>query len=130
MRRAATVILTALVGLSLTGCATACPAIGYISVLTVDASAYGDDVLVQLCVPGGCSAGPDGQETPSTDPTVPFVGEEPGEFLFMSVSDEVTARVFAPDGTLLVEDDHDITWTHSTEQCGGPSTAPPLIVEP
>ncbi|WP_435745945.1 hypothetical protein [Microbacterium sp. PMB16] len=130
MRRTAMATLTALLGLSLAGCATACPAIGYISVLTVDASAYGDDVFVQLCVPGGCSAGPDGQETPSSDPTVPNVGEEPDEFLFMSVPDEVTARVFAPDGTLLVEDDHDISWTHSTEQCGGPSTAPPLILNP
>lgn len=130
MRRAAIVTLTALLALSLAGCATACPAIGYISVLTVDASAYGDGVVVQLCVPGGCSTGPDGQETPSTDPTVPFVGEEAGDFLFMSVSDEVTARVFAPDGTLLDKLQHDVTWTHSTAQCGGPSTAPPLILEP
>ncbi|WP_341945091.1 hypothetical protein [Microbacterium sp. LWH11-1.2] len=132
MRRAATTILTAALLLpALTGCAmNACPAIGYVSVLTVDAGAYGDDVWVQLCVPGGCSVGPDGQETPSTDPTVPFVGEEPGEFLFLAVPDAVTAHVFAADGTLLAEQEHAITWTHSTEQCGGPSTTPPLVLEP
>lgn len=132
MRRAATTILTAALLLpALTGCAmNACPAIGYVSVLTVDAGAYGDDVWVQLCVPGGCSVGPDGQETPSTDPTVPFVGEELGEFLFLAVPDAVTAHVFAADGTLLAENEHDITWTHSTAQCGGPSTTPPLVLEP
>jgi hypothetical protein len=130
MRRAAIVTLTAALMVSLAGCATACPAIGYISVLTVDARAYGEDILVQLCVPGGCSHGPDGQETPSSDPTVPFAGEEPGEFLFMAIPDAVTAHVFAPDGTLLAEQEHDIAWTHSTAECGGPSTTPPLVLEP
>lgn len=130
MRRAAIAILTTALTLSLAGCSTACPAIGYISVLTVDADAYGDDVFVQLCVPGGCSPAPDGSETPSSDPTVPSRGEEAGEFLFMSVSDEVVVRVFGPDDTLLAEDDHAITWTHSKEQCGGPSTSPPLVLKP
>ena len=129
MRRAATAFLTAALAVSLAGCATACPAIGYISILTVDASAYGDDVFVQLCVSTGCSVGPDGQETPSTDPTVPSVGED-GEFLFMAVPEAVTARVFAADGILLAENEHEIDWTHSTEQCGGPSTARPLVLEP
>jgi hypothetical protein len=130
MRRAATAILTGLLLVALAGCATACPAIGYISVLTVDAGAYGDDVFVQLCVPGGCSVGPDGTETPSTEPTVPSVGEELGDFLFLAVPDAVTARVFAADGTLLAENEHEIDWTHSTEQCGGPSTADLLVLEP
>lgn len=130
MRRAAAVALSAALGMSLAGCATACPAIGYLSVLTVDAGAFGDDVFVQLCVPGGCSIGPYGGETPSSDPTVPSVGEEPGEFLFMAVPDAVAAHVFAADGTLLAESEHAITWTHSTAQCGGPSTTPPLVLSP
>lgn len=130
MRRAAAVTLTVLLGLALAGCATACPAIGYISVLTVDAGAYGDEAFVQLCVPGGCSAGADGTETSSSDATVPFRGQEDGEFLFTAVSDEIIVRVFAPDGSLLTEQEHDIPWTHSEEQCGGPSTTPPLVLEP
>ena len=48
----------------------------------------------------------------------------------MSAPEEVLIRVYAAGGALLVEEEHEIEWTHSTDPCGGPSIAAPIVVEP
>ncbi len=130
MRRAALAVIGIVGATLLTGCATACPAIGWSNGLTIDASAYGDDVFLQVCVDGaGCSAAPGVEPTPSTDPSIPEQGE-PGEFGFgFSAPDVITVRLFDATGVLIGESDESVEWTHSTDVCGGPSTAPPVVLE-
>lgn len=131
MRRAALAVITIAAATLLTGCATACPAIGWNNGLTIDASAYGGDVFLQVCVDGaGCSTAPGAEPTPSTDLSVPEQGE-PGQFGFgFSAPDAITVRVFDASGVLIAESEESVEWTHSTDVCGGPSTAPPVVLEP
>lgn len=111
------------------GCAqTVCPAIGWNNTVQVDASAFGPDVFVQLCVNARCSAGPGEAPTASSDMGVP-VQDGDGVFsLSMTAPEEATIRVYDAAGTLLYESDHDITWTHSTEPCGGPAISDRVVL--
>lgn len=130
MRRAALAVITIAAATLLPGCATACPAIGWSNGLTIDASAYGDEVFLQVCVEGtGCSVAPGVEPTPSTDLSVPEQGE-PGQFGFgFSAPDSITVRVFDASGVLIAESEESVEWTHSADVCGGPSTAPPVVLE-
>lgn len=106
-----------------------CPAIGYVSGIAIDTSAYGDAIFVQVCAESECSLAPDddpstGEGSIGASPTddgwsVTFLAELP---------DTITVRVYEPGGGLVAEQEHDIDWTHSTERCGGPSTAPPVVL--
>ena len=135
-----------------TGCTVvACPAIGYVSTLTVNIegniAAVSD---VSLCGEIGCSqpeptAGtPVPKKTvvtefsPEPQPTVthaPFYShrEDQDTWAFtMTFGNpaEVTVRALAADGTVLAEQEHDLVWTRvgGTEQCGGPVTTPPILL--
>lgn len=48
--------------------------------------------------------------------------------LDMTAPESVVIRVFAADGALLRESEHTIDWTPPTGQCGGASTAPPIVL--
>ncbi|MBP2379317.1 hypothetical protein JOF42_002812 [Microbacterium phyllosphaerae] len=39
-------------------------------------------------------------------------------------------RVYDDSGILIAETQETIAWTHSSDPCGGPSTAPPVVVAP
>lgn len=124
------IVVLALALLGATGCAgVVCPAIGWSNGIEVDASAYGDDAFVQLCVDVGCSAGPAEQPTPSSEIGVPF-REDDGVFtLSMTTPDEVTVRVYDASGVVLHESDHRLDWTYSADVCGGPSSVGPIVLE-
>ncbi|GAB3600776.1 hypothetical protein [Microbacterium tumbae] len=131
MRKAWTAgaLASALLALS-AGCApVACPAIGWVNAITVDASALGDAVFVQLCVEEACSPAPDAVDADSS-PIMVTTGEDAWAFslIDMTTPGEVSIRVYDLEGVLLRESDHDVRWTHSTEVCGGPSTAEPVVL--
>ena len=44
--------------------------------------------------------------------------------------DDITVRVYDDSGILIAETQETIAWTHSSDPCGGPSTAPPVVVAP
>ena len=133
-----------------TGCSiNACPAIGYISTLTVNIegniAAVSD---VKVCDGTRCSepeptAGtPVPKKTvvtefsPEPQPTVtyaPFYShrEDQDTWTFTVNTgnpEEVTVRALAADGMVLAEQEHDLVWTMvgGSEQCGGPVTTPPI----
>lgn len=134
MRRAAgTTVLAIAVLMGATGCMppflNACPAIGYISGVAIDTRAYGDAIFVQVCVETECSLAPD--DDPSADGG--SIGVSPTEAgwsatFLAELPDAITVRVYDLVGGLVAEQAHDIEWTHSTERCGGPSTAPPVVL--
>ena len=135
MRRAAAVMLVIGVLLSAPGCAPlvseACPAIGWINTVDVDASAYGDAGFVQLCVDGVCSPAPDAAEDDVE--LIPAVTGDAGVWSFSMVNTEptpasVVVRIFEAGGALLEESEHDITWELSTARCGGPAIADRVVV--
>ena len=136
-----------------TGCSiNACPAIGYVSSLTVNIEGNVSAVTeVRVCDATGCSQPaprpgtpmpmksvvPEfSPEPPSPSPPVsyaPFYGnQEDGDTWAFTMSfgtpDHVTVRALAADGTVLAEQEHDLVWTRvgGTEQCGGPVTTPPI----
>lgn len=118
-------MLGLVLALGSTGCSSdvVCPAIGWNNTVRVDASAFGETALVQLCVDAGCSAAPGEEASPSSDMGMP-VQNEVGVFsLGMTTPEEATVRVHDSVGALLHESEHDIAWTHSTGVCGGPSVA-------
>ncbi|MFJ4225479.1 hypothetical protein [Microbacterium sp. NPDC089695] len=114
------------------GCAFppgACTAIGWSNGVEVDSSAYGEGVLLQVCSDAGCSPGPEVEPTPETDASVPAPGDD-GTFSFgFDAPETITVRVYDSSATLLSESVETIDWTHSTDPCGGPSTAPPVVLE-
>ncbi len=124
-------MLAAVLLVSLTACAQVfprnCPAIGWTNTVEVDASAYGNDAFVQLCVLSRCSVAPGEREMPSDDASVPFRGEGDTFQLGMTAPEEVLIRVYSVHGTLVAEKEHEIDWTHSTDPCGGPSIASILV---
>lgn len=135
MRRAATAILTGLLLLCLTGCISpfqnACPAIGWVNAVTVDASAVPGVSAVQFCVESECSPAP-GSET-DDDGSLFWVNAEEGGWVLsldMSAPDTITIRLFDANNALIRESEESISWTHSDGPCGGPSTADPLVLEP
>ncbi|MFS0913133.1 hypothetical protein AB3M89_15230 [Microbacterium sp. 179-I 3D2 NHS] len=107
----------------------ACTAIGWTNGVTIDATAYDGDVFLQVCSDAGCSLGPGAEPTPASDASVPAQGDA-GSFSFgFDAPDEITVRVYDGGGVLLAESRETIDWTHSTDPCGGPSTAPPVVLE-
>ncbi|WP_309102531.1 hypothetical protein [Microbacterium sp.] len=131
MRKAAIAVMGFVLLLTLPACAeNACPAIGWNNVVTVDAAAYGDDVFIQLCTDAGCSAAPGEEPTPSSDPATPVRADDTTFGFGMAAPDEALVRVYAADGSLVAESEHTISWTHSTDRCGGPSTAEPIVLQP
>lgn len=134
MRRVAAVSMLALgVVLSTTACVppflNACPAIGYISGIAIDTSAYGDAIFVQVCAEEECSLAPDDDPSAGSG-TIEASSTDSGwavSFL-AGLPDTVTVRVYDLVGDLVTEQAHDIDWTHSTERCGGFSTAPPVVL--
>lgn len=135
-----------------TGCSiNACPAIGYVSSLTVNIEgnvAAVSDVTVcdetRCSEPEPTAASPVPKKTvvtefsPEPQPTVtypPFHSrrEDQDTWVFtVSHGDpaKVAVRALAADGTVLAEQEHDIVWTRvgGTEQCGGPVTTPPILL--
>lgn len=135
MRRAVAVLWAAGVLLGACGCAQlvpeVCPAIGWINGLDVDVSAYGDGVFVQLCVDGVCSPAPDAADDEAE--LIPVVVGDAGVWSFSMVNgdptpDAVVVRVFEPGGELLVESAREVAWAASTDRCGGPAVAEPIVV--
>ncbi|KNY06415.1 hypothetical protein [Microbacterium sp. GCS4] len=107
----------------------ACTTIGWSNAVEIDPSAYGSDVFLQVCTDAGCSTGPGVEPTPSTDLSVPERGDA-GAFGFgFDAPDHIIVRVYDDGGILLSETEEPIDWTHSTDPCGGPSTAPPVVLE-
>jgi hypothetical protein len=133
-----------------TGCSiNACPAVGYVSTITVNIAGNARAVSdVSLCAESGCSqpeptAGePVPKKTvvtefsPEPQPTVtyaPFYShrEDQDTWTFIMNSGnpaKVTVRALAADGMVLAEQEHDVVWTRvgGSEQCGGPVTTPPI----
>lgn len=136
-----------------TGCSgVACPAIGYVSTLTVNIEGNAAAVSeVSVCDKTGCSepeptaATPAPQKTvvteispgsPEPQPTVsraPFYShrEDPDTWAFtlgFGTPSEVTVKAHAADGTVIAEKNQALVWTRvgGTEQCGGPITTPPI----
>lgn len=132
MRRVGVVGMLGAAAALLTGCTfppEACTAIGWSNAVTIDSSAYGSDVFVQVCTDAGCSAAPGVEPTPSTDASIPERGDA-GMFGFgFDAPDDITVRVYDADGILLAQSEETIDWTHSTDPCGGPSTAPPVVLD-
>jgi len=131
--------LLAMLGLVLTGTLTTacmqpfadvCPAIGYITGIQVDASGIPDAAWLQLCADEVCS--PAVGEAVSPDIRI-GVNEDAGvwafSFLSIETPDDVTIRAMDAEGVVLQESEHHIAWTHSTERCGGPSTAKPIVLD-
>ncbi|PCE15875.1 hypothetical protein AUC47_10130 [Microbacterium sp. SZ1] len=129
MRRAASTVAALVLAALLTGCATACPAIGWTNSVTIDAASYGPGVALQVCSDHGCSPAPGIVPTPETDASVPQAGDDGTFFFGFDAPDEITVRVYDDTGVLLAESRETIDWTHSTEPCGGPSTAPPVVLK-
>ena len=128
MRRAAVAVIGLVVAVLLPGCATACPAIGWSNGVEIDASAYGSDVFLQVCSDAGCSAGPGVTPTLETDLSVPVQGDA-GTFHFgFAAPDDITVRVYDDSGILIAETQEPIDWRHSSDPCGGPSTALPVVL--
>lgn len=134
MSRAAASIVGLVLALLLCGCSFppgVCPAIGWVSGVAIDSSAFGDEILVQVCVAGECSPAP-GEDPATSTASVGVSQSDAGwSASFLSgLPDSVTIRVYELTGALISEREYDIGWTHSTEPCGGPSTAPPIVLEP
>ncbi|MGN7947709.1 hypothetical protein ACTJKH_03080 [Microbacterium sp. 22215] len=130
MHRASVAAVGLVVALLLPGCATTCSAIGWSNGVEIDASAYGSEVFLQVCSEAGCSADPGVTPTPETDLSVPAQGDA-GTFQFgFAAPDDITVRVYDDSGILIAETQETIAWTHSSDPCGGPSTAPPVVVAP
>lgn len=133
MCRAVVAIATAVFLLALSGCATACPAIGWINALTVDTTAIDGVAELQFCVDDECS--PRADEIPPTGSvsTMFWADQDGAEWtlnLDMRLPETVAIRLFDADGALVQESEHAIDWTPPTGQCGGASTAPPLVLHP
>lgn len=139
-------------GLPLAACGgtdVVCPAVGWISTITVrlegDLTAVDD---VEICTPEGCSvpdvtavqtaspksAVPSSPVDPSAS-TAPFAAARTAviSWLFTvrgSLPGEVDTRVLARDGTLLAEQQSRLEWTRvaGSEECGGPMTTQPITL--
>lgn len=133
MRRAAAAIATAVLLVALPGCATACPAIGWINSVTVDVGAVDGVEDLQFCIDDECS--PRTSEAPPTGSVSTMLqadrdGDEWTLRLDMTAPETVVIRLFGADGALLQESEHALDWTPPTGECGGASTAPPIVLEP
>ncbi|MGW8481519.1 hypothetical protein ACWGJP_00165 [Microbacterium sp. NPDC055903] len=95
----------------------------------MDASALGDAAFVQLCVEETCSPAPDAAGSDSS-PIMVTNDQESWSFSLTSMTtpEEASIRVYDPEGVLVQESAHAVSWTHSTEVCGGPSTAESIVL--
>ena len=109
----------------------ACPAIGYVTVLEVDARAIPDAAWVQLCDGAVCSPAP-GKATGTAEQIWAVEQEGVWTFSFHGRAPVETATIRVTDdrGALLDESEHHIDWVHSTARCGGPSTADTVVLTP
>ena len=132
MRRAAASLVGPVLALLLAGCSFppgACPAVAWNNSIAVDSSAYPGEVFIQICTDSGCSAAPGVSPTPATDFSL-RTGDGGAFHLGMTSPDRILVRVYDASGSMLSESEEPITWTRSTDPCGGPSTAPPIVLEP
>lgn len=134
LRVLAVVVLLGSAVATTTGCVTvgACPAIGYVSAVTVDVSAYPGVTDVQFCAEGECSRAP-GEEGASSGNMYTATLQDDGTWSLafgMDVAEVVEIRLYDAAGTLIHESEQTIDWTHSDAPCGGPSTADPLVLQP
>jgi hypothetical protein len=118
------------------GCALACPAIGWFNGAGLDASAVPGVAAVQFCVEGECSPMPGagrGVEPTSSTNLFMVTAQDDGTWALgfdMSTPETVEVRLFDARNTLIHESEESISWGHSTEPCGGPSTADTIVLEP
>ncbi|WP_372466464.1 hypothetical protein ACCO44_10050 [Microbacterium maritypicum] len=128
------IAVVALLGGAVTGssgCALACPAIGWTNAVALETSAVAGVVAVQFCVAGECSPAPGTEPTSSTNLFI-VTPQDDGTWVLgfdMSTPDGVDIRLFDAQNTLIHESEESISWTHSDEPCGGPSTAEPIVLE-
>lgn len=139
-------------GLQVTACdfPVACPAIGYVSTITVNLEGHIKEVdEVRLCTDQGCSVpapsagtlpmksiAPDYSPTPeASQPRPPFFATQTDAdtwvfSLGVGLPEQVTVRAVAIDGTVLAEQDSELVWTRvgGSEQCGGPMATPPITL--
>jgi hypothetical protein len=144
--------------LQITACdiPVACPAIGYVSTITVNVEGdiAGVDE-VKVCTAEGCSepepvpAPPGPKKTivpapiPEPEPSLaaptvippPFHSRrtDPDTWVFRVSSglpERVTVRALASDDVVLAEQEYDLQWVRvdGSDQCGGPMTTPPIIL--
>ena len=141
-----------LTGLALSGCAVACPAIGWINAVNVELDGNVDDVAaVELCVDGVCAesapvlrgtdeplvlmtALPEDASTavPSESPLL-FSSENIDERTWRisfptQAPDSVTIRAVSATGAVLAQLDATLEWQRvgGSEQCGGPLEGTPI----
>ncbi|MEW1810472.1 hypothetical protein AB0284_07160 [Pseudarthrobacter phenanthrenivorans] len=137
--------------LATTGCGTACPAIGYISIITVTVEGNADTVdEVQLCSDQGCSQRLPTHGAATSIPSIPpgtsattspdhiaqpaFLSSlkdaHTWEFTVSQSGNprHITVRALAADRTVLVEQQNDLVWTKADgyAPCAGPITTPPI----
>jgi hypothetical protein len=134
MRAIAVVALLGGVVMAGSGCAVACPAIGWTNAVILDTTAFPGAAAVQFCVEGECSPLPGiepGLETTSSATLFSVTPQDDGTWALgfdMSTPDAVEIRLFDAQNALIHESEEPISWTHSTEPCGGPSTADAMVV--
>lgn len=106
-----------------------CPAIAHITNLDVEATDVRGATWVQLCYGEVCSPAPG---TTGGESTRIGAFEHDGVWSFAFIDnaapDTVTIRVTDAGGAVLQEGEHRIDWVHSTEPCGGPSTAERVVL--
>jgi len=144
------VAMTGVVPLS--GCVTdACPAIGYVSTLTVNVDGNAAAVReLKPCDEHRCSVpeptpgtaipkrsieptfSPDTvTPAPATYPPFTFRKSDDDTWVFtlgLGAPSNVTVSAVGEDGSVLAEQDYELTWTRvgGSERCGGPVTTPPI----
>lgn len=130
LRSLAVVVLLCGAATGTTGCVTACPAIGYISAVVVNVSAFPEVAAVQFCVEAACSPAP-GEDATSSTNMYAATPQEDGTWSLafdLSTPEVVDIRLFDAQGGLVHESEESISWTHSEGVCPGPSTAEPLVL--
>lgn len=138
-----------LLSLALSGCAVACPAIGWINAVNIEIDGHRDDVAsVELCVDGVCAAAAPvlrGADEPLTvmtalpeegstaAPLVSFSTERIDERTWRisfptQTPDLITVRAVSATGDVLAERDATLEWQRvgGSEQCGGPLEGTPI----
>jgi predicted naringenin-chalcone synthase len=132
LRALAVVALLGGIATGTVGCYTACPAIAYLSAVTVDVSAFPDVAAIQFCVEAKCSPAP-GEDATSAANLYAATPQDDGTWSLafdMATPDTVEIRLFDAQGTLIHESEESIAWTHTGGACPGPSTAEPLVLTP
>lgn len=131
-RRGALALVALLLGgvLALPGCAVACPAIGYLNTVTLDARAYPDVEAVQFCIETECTPAPG--ESGDAGSLLGVTRLEDGEWslmLDMRAPEQIVVRLFDADGVVIHESEEPISWTFTGGQCPGPATAAVVVVD-